>query len=89
MGKHHKGLKEKVGGRVDELSCRYSSAPRMSPDTRKQTGLMSYRLRLLEGHAYQEDTATRLMPETSIRSRNMTVTNVAPARPTPATARTT
>jgi len=34
LGKHHKGLKKKGGGRVDGFSCRYWPAPRMSPDTR-------------------------------------------------------
>jgi transposase len=33
LGKHHKGLKKKGGGRVDGFSCRYWPAPRMSPDT--------------------------------------------------------
>ncbi len=33
LGKHHKGLKKKMGDRVDGFSCRYWSAPRISPDT--------------------------------------------------------
>jgi len=33
LGKHHKGLKKKGGGRVDGFSCRYRPAPRMSPDS--------------------------------------------------------